>query len=99
VNSSAHLALKLQAGLGDVHGERGTLREHGRGASQAELLGEARNASARVSATHRRRHGCFLGVEGCFDGIKTTRPISEMLFSWMDAARKNYVEGEDKKAT
>jgi hypothetical protein len=61
VNRNAHLALKLQAGLGDVHGERGTLREHGRGASQTELRREASKAAAGITASHRSsRHGCFL---------------------------------------
>ena len=56
--NNAHLALELQAGLGDVHGERGTLREHGRGASEAELLREARNPAAGIRPTHASRHGC-----------------------------------------
>ena len=60
-----HLALELQAGLGDVHGERGTLREHGRGASEAELLRQARNAAAGVRTTHASRHGSCCRRVGC----------------------------------
>lgn len=60
---NAHLALELQAGLGDVHGERGTLREHGRGAREAELRREAFKAATGITTTHASRHGA-VGV-GC----------------------------------
>ena len=76
--NNAHLALELQAGLGDVHGERGTLREHGRGASEAELLREARNPAAGISTTHASRHGCCCRRVGCeaeIEPLRTSPPV------------------------
>ena len=76
--NNAHLALELQAGLGDVHGERGTLREHGRGASEAEFLREARNPAAGISTTHASRHGCCCRRVGCeaeIEPLRTSPPV------------------------